>query len=109
MTTKGYEWFKEYYAKLRLETFLAYSTNPPKCACCGYSDITKKIHNHYYMELDHIQGRNQKEPKQSSHALMSQLKKAHYPPGYKVLCRGCNVSIEPRADKCELHKQTTAS
>lgn len=88
--------------KLRSDLFGHYGG---KCACCGYPDIMKKVHGQYFLEMDHINGGG----RQSGivgHKLWLWLRKNNYPPGFRVLCAGCNHSIEPGAEKCELHATT---
>lgn len=76
--------------KLRLATLIAYSTDPPKCACCKEGILE-------FLTLDHIAGgggsdrRRRKE--RGGHKTYLRLRRAGFPQGFRVLCWNCNAAI----------------
>ncbi len=84
-----------------------------KCACCGYADLGKKvIHNDGYsqgfLQIDHIAGGGHKDIRQGNQ-IYGWLKRQGYPSGYRVLCAGCNASMDVGGEKCALSHLTVAS
>ena len=80
---------RKYQMKLRLEVLTTYGGNPPQCACCGESYIE-------FLAIDHIGGGGNKHRKQIGQGwgrLYLWLKRQGYPPGYRVLCHNCNMSL----------------
>lgn len=92
--------YKEYCRK---DTLLAYGG---KCACCGFSDLEKKVLGRSFLEIDKVDGGHKKLKITLGivGSVYSWLKKNGYPKEYRVLCRPCNVSMEPNQTKCEYHK-----
>jgi len=81
---------RRYWHKIKLETFIAYSGNPPECACCHERNIE-------FLSIDHIEGNGLKHRKSLGYEGFGArfylwLKKHGYPPGYRVLCYNCNLS-----------------
>jgi hypothetical protein len=53
------------------------------CSCCGELELC-------FLGLDHINNDGNKETV-SGHRLYRKLRKAGYPPGFRVLCHNCNL------------------
>lgn len=96
---------RKYYQKVRFDVLYHYSDGTFECACCGFNDPNAKAIGRKFLQLDHIagqqKGRNRKE---STTSLFVKLKNRGYPPGFRVLCAGCNASINSNEWICELHK-----
>lgn len=76
--------------KLRLLALIAYSSNPPTCACCD-EDIIE------FLTIDHIDGNGaehrrslSKGRKSCGKTIYSWLRRNNYPSGFQVLCFNCN-------------------
>lgn len=85
---KRNEWYRNYWHKVKLNVMIYYSSNPPKCACCGEEHIE-------FLTMDHINGggiKHRKEVK-GAYKLCLWLKKNNYPEGFRVLCMNCNHFI----------------
>jgi len=83
---------KENYDKVRFEVLCHYSTDPPKCACCGEDKL-------YFLSIDHIKGngsehRRKIDPKKKmgGNGFVYWLKKNKFPKGYQILCYNCNFA-----------------
>lgn len=80
---------RKYHLKCKLECLVHYSTNPPKCACCGESEIR-------FLSIDHINGGGTKHRRQigigGGATMYLWLKKNNYPKGFQVLCYNCNMA-----------------
>lgn len=67
-----------------------------KCVCCGETIP-------YFLSLDHIHGGGTKHRKLlggSGDAVMRDLEKKGFPPGYQVLCHSCNLGKFLNGGKC---------
>ena len=79
--------------KIRFETLIAYSGNPPKCACC--SETIPE-----FLGIDHINRGGNKhfdlqyggKKRLGGVGLYRWLKAHNFPPGYQVLCHNCNLA-----------------
>ena len=82
---KNKKYLRDYYQRIRMKSLTYYGGNPPKCACCGETEIK-------FLTIDHIKGgANAMRKKDSSHkSLYFWLRKHNYPSGYQVLCYNCN-------------------
>jgi hypothetical protein len=72
-----------------MEMLVAYGGSPPRCACCGEVEYA-------FLALDHINGGGNAHRRQvgaGSTGVMYALRKAGWPPGYRVLCHNCNLAI----------------
>lgn len=88
--------------KLRAEILNHYGG---KCACCGFNDLTKKLHGKSFLNIDHIDGFGREHKREIGFKNFYQwLKHQNFPEGFRVLCRGCNNSMEYGENKCLLHK-----
>ena len=87
---------KIYGKKIKLEVLSHYSQNKLKCAICGYD---KNING---LELDHIEGRGNKNRKEfgadGGYNYMNKLRKLNFPSGYQVLCATCNKIKQIESD-----------
>src|SRR5437660_373090 len=82
------------WEKLRLEVLTHYGG---RCVCCGYFDLNKRIHGKAFLQIDHLNGDGNKHRKEiRASNIYGWIKKNHYPAIFRVLCRGCNNSMEPR-------------
>lgn len=76
--------------KLRLEVLTHYSGGVPECACCGESILD-------FLTLDHTGGGGGAARRSEGHrggtAQYRRLRRAGFPPGYRVLCWNCNCTI----------------
>lgn len=74
---------------VRLAALVAYSSNPPRCACCQEWRLE-------FLTVDHVDGRGSSDRRANSenggHRTYIRLKKAGFPPGFRVLCWNCNVA-----------------
>ncbi len=95
----------DYKERIRKEVLSHYGG---KCSCCGYDDMNKKIGHQSFLQIDLIDGGHKKLKStlgiSGSSSTFQWLRKNGFPSGYRVLCAGCNVSMEPNQLKCELHK-----
>ncbi len=91
----------EQYHLLRKEILVHYGG---KCACCGYSDLEKRVRGRSFLQIDHISGGGSKHHKEITTNLYSWLKKSGFPVGFRVLCGACNTSMEYGEPICEFHK-----
>jgi len=71
--------------RLRMDVLVAYSGDPPRCACCGET-------TYEFLTLDHINGGGDKHRKRvgGSTNVYRELRKQGYPEGYRILCMNCN-------------------
>lgn len=72
--------------KKRLLVLIHYGGNPPKCACCGESELD-------FLTVDHIYGGGSKirrETKMYGSSFYRWLIENNFPEGYRVLCCNCN-------------------
>jgi len=72
--------------KIKLEVFIHYSCNPPKCKICGNNDMR-------VLTIDHIEGGGSKHRKRINRwgiNFYKYLRDKKFPEGYQVLCRNCN-------------------
>ena len=76
---------RERQRKLRLKALIHYGGNPPKCNCCGESEIK-------FLSFDHINGGGNKERNETSRWIGQYLRQMNYPEGFQVLCYNCNLS-----------------
>jgi hypothetical protein len=95
---------KRVYDKKRLECLIHYSGNPPKCACCGETEIL-------FLHIDHINGDGAEHRRQmvkdqgyvsGGNNLPYWLEKHGYPKGFQILCANCNLA--KRANKICPHQ-----
>ncbi len=97
------EWNREYHQRQRTIVLDSYGG---KCACCGYSDVSKRVRGLGYLQIDHIAGGGRKMRYLGyGYGLYRYLIKNNFPSGYRVLCGACNAAIEYGAEKCEAHRQ----
>ena len=73
---------------LRMELLIAYSSDPPRCSCCGENTLA-------FLTIDHISGGGRKE-RLSDPGRIRRLKKEGFPPGFRVLCISCNHCLGNR-------------
>lgn len=74
-------------AKARWDVLVAYSGNPPKCACCNEEEYV-------FLQLDHINGggTNERIKYGAGVGLFCWLRKKKFPKGYQILCANCNYA-----------------
>ncbi|MDH5691165.1 MAG: hypothetical protein OEY81_07050 [Candidatus Bathyarchaeota archaeon] len=74
-------------AKVKMEVFIHYGGDPPKCANCETDDVD-------VLTIDHIDGNGHQHRKEIGNKLgylfYRWLRQNNFPPGYRVLCRNCN-------------------
>jgi hypothetical protein len=91
---------REYDKQLKQEVLEHYGGKPPRCACCGESNLP-------FLEIDHINGGGNKQIKVISggaRGLYLWLRKKKYPEGYQVLCCNCNHAKGGRKKRfCPVH------
>lgn len=75
--------------RLRAAVLIAYSGEPPTCACCGERQIE-------FLVLDHVNGGGNQLRKAEGHKGGTQqyrrLRSEGWPAGYRVLCWNCNAA-----------------
>jgi len=78
---------KESRQLIRLDIMIHYSGNPPKCECCGETNLE-------FLTMDHINGDGAKHRKEDSGAnhICTWIKRNKYPEGFRVLCMNCNFA-----------------
>ena len=77
----------KYRRKLKLDILIAYSGNPPKCACCG------ELHFEF-LTVDHVNNNGNKHRKALGRPnIYDILRKNNYPLGYRILCMNCNFAL----------------
>lgn len=73
----------------RVECLIHYGGSPPKCDCCGESNIE-------FLAIDHIAGNGNKHRKENKinqgGGICLWLQKQKYPKGFRVLCHNCNLA-----------------
>lgn len=77
---------KKYRVKLRKEAISIYGKN---CFCCGES-------RYEFLAIDHINGNGNEERKRlgvTGISFYKYLRKNNWPPGYRVICHNCNMSL----------------
>jgi hypothetical protein len=79
-------------AKVKLEVLTHYSSHPPTCSWCKYSDVRA-------LSIDHVNGGGkQHRATLNGYHIYSWLRKNGYPDGYQVLCMNCQF-IKKAEDK----------
>lgn len=81
---------------IKVNTLTAYSTNPPRCACCGETYLA-------FLTIDHIYGGGSAHTRQlgvHGGEFYSWLKRQGYPPGFQVLCFNCNSGRHMNGGVC---------
>lgn len=76
-------------AQCRLDVLFHYSNGLMNCECCHENIIE-------FLSIDHIDGGGRKHRQtigNSSNDFAAWLRKQGYPPGYRVLCHNCNLSL----------------
>lgn len=76
---------KEYNKKIRYECLSYYGGNPPKCACCGETEIA-------FLALDHINGGGNKHRREVGRSITYWAFHNNFPKGLQVLCHNCNMA-----------------
>ena len=72
----------------KMKVLIHYGGNPPKCACCGFSDIRA-------LQIDHINGGGMEHRrsigiKNGGITFYLWLIRNGFPEGFQVLCANCN-------------------
>jgi len=77
---------RAWYRRAKLRALIAYSQDPPGCACCGEGTIG-------FLTIDHIHGGGNAHRREVGGGgnLLVWLKKQGYPEGFQVLCFNCNA------------------
>jgi 5-methylcytosine-specific restriction endonuclease McrA len=75
------------YRELRTAVLVAYSSDPPRCACCGEAGLP-------FLTIDHIKPirRKRSGSDEVSGVLYARLRREGYPSGFQVLCFNCNCA-----------------
>lgn len=95
----GYKYQKLDCQKKRLIVLTHYGGTPPKCACCGETELD-------FLTIDHINGGGNKHRRQLfGHAVGGYhfyywLIKNNFPEGYRVLCWNCNWGCRKNNGVC---------
>ena len=113
LESKGEEWKsknkekiknyrKEYLERIALQVLTHYGS---KCSCelCNFNDFAMKVHGSRFIQIDHINGGGYRIHKQKRWSYNS-IKKDNYPSDLRILCRACNVYMNPSEKICEYHK-----
>ena len=84
---KSKNYFNLRRQRIRLLALQHYGGNPPKCACCGETEIK-------FMSIDHIKGGGRKhKAKEYKHSNLAEwVTSNHYPKGFQILCYNCNCA-----------------
>ena len=73
----------------RLAVLKFYGGDPPKCSCCGETNLE-------FLAIDHINGNGSKHRRSINRvggAFYQFLIIEGFPEGYRVLCHNCNMSL----------------
>jgi len=86
---------RERSRKLKLEVLTHYGGNPPKCTCCGETEII-------FLTIDHIDGGGREHRKKvgDGSTFYRWLIKNNYPVGYQILCYNCNCGKAKNGGIC---------
>jgi len=86
---------KGYNKKLKMKALIAYSKEPPICACCGETEVS-------FLTLDHINNNGRNNPKLGRDKIYQRLKKENYPKeeNLQVLCFNCNCGKQINEGVC---------
>jgi hypothetical protein len=78
---------RDQWAKDRLTALERYSGSPPKCKCCGETELV-------FLCLDHTKGDGNTHRREIGGAarIFEWLRKNDYPSGFQVLCHNCNFA-----------------
>lgn len=79
---------KEYRIRVKEEVFTHYSGGPPKCVCCGESEIK-------FLSLDHKNNDGniyRRSGGKGGSQMYAKIKKQGYPEHFQVLCYNCNCA-----------------
>jgi len=86
---------KIWQQNFKLEVLIHYGGSPPKCACCGETNVE-------FLTIDHINGEGHKQRK--TQGLGTQfyywLKRNNFPEGFRVLCYNCNCGRAKNGGIC---------
>lgn len=87
--------YREWYRRAKLRALIAYSQDPPDCACCGEGDIG-------FLTIDHTHGGGNAHRREvgGGNNLLVWLKKQGYPEGFQVLCFNCNAGRYWNGGEC---------
>lgn len=84
--------YQAYRVRTKLRVLSQYGGVPPRCACCGESEVN-------FLTLDHTNGDGAKERRSNPdmakcgiYAYLSVIRRG-FPDGYRVLCWNCNLAI----------------
>ena len=77
---------REWYRRAKHRALVAYSQDPPSCACCGETNLG-------FLTIDHINGGGNAHRRElgGGGTLLVWLRKQGYPDGFQVLCFNCNA------------------
>lgn len=77
---------RAYWAMYKLEVINQYGG--PRCVCCGEAHLE-------CLSIDHIDGDGAEHRRDETQArnIYIWLRQNHYPPGFRVLCHGCNFAF----------------
>lgn len=77
---------KEIFKERRMAVLLHYGGNPPRCACCGETEIK-------FLTIDHIAGNGVEHRKQIKDTSVARwIISNGFPDGFQILCYNCNCS-----------------
>jgi hypothetical protein len=79
------KWRRNHPEEHRAEVITHYGCDPPKCACCGESNIK-------FLTIDHINndGNEMRKIHGVGYKFLKWLEKMNYPDGFQILCMNCN-------------------
>jgi len=95
----------QYRKTLKLKMLIHYAGNPPKCACCGESELR-------FLTIDHTKGNGAEHRKQitgdpqkcSGSSIFQWILKNNFPEGFQVLCMNCNMAkSNSKVQFCPVH------
>lgn len=97
---------RKYNQELSILVLSHYSGSPPKCKCCGESNIK-------FLTIDHIDGNGRQDRlrlglRGGGYIFYAKLRKLGYPIGYQVLCWNCNCGRAKNGGICP-HKEIILS
>lgn len=79
------EYGREKVRAYRMTCLIYYGGDPPKCKCCGESEIK-------FLAIDHIDGNGKKHSQSIKKALPYWLIQNNFPKGFQILCHNCNLA-----------------
>lgn len=93
---------RRYRQGVKMEVFTYYGGSPPKCQCCGESNIK-------FLTIDHMNNDGAAQRRvlgSSSHLINLWLRKHDFPEGFAIMCYNCNLGRAHNGGMCPHTEET---